>query len=106
MAGVSSVADLKATVDQTGKTASLARPTTAGIASTFGQSEALTAASVNVGGSTVESQLLSKARGISASRFSRFEENEKSAVAQPYKAFFTSNEPTTYHKENRFECLG
>jgi len=43
------------------------------------------------------------ARGISASRFSRFEENEKTVEKLPYKVFFTSNEPTTYHRENRFE---
>lgn len=43
------------------------------------------------------------ARAISASRFSRFEENEKTVQKEPYKVFFTSNEPTVYHRENRFE---
>jgi len=83
MAGVQSQADLKAADPAKGG----ARPTTAGIASTFGQSDAPTAASA----STKESQALFNARGISASRFSKFEENEKSVQSLPYKAFFTSN---------------
>ena len=37
------------------------------------------------------------------SRFSKFEENEKSVQKLPFGVFFTSNEPTTFHKENRFE---
>ena len=74
MAGVQSQADLKAADPAKGGV----RPTTAGIASTFGQSDAATAASANALGSTKESQALLNARGISASRFSKFEENEKS----------------------------
>jgi len=42
-------------------------------------------------------------RAISMSRFSRFEEVEKSVKSHPFKVFFTSNEPTAFHKENRFE---
>ena len=98
--GVQSQADLlKAASAKAG-----ARPTTAA-GSAFGLSDAPTAASANVAGLTgadSQAQLLG-ARGISASRFSKFEENEKSVAVQPYKAFFTSNEPTCYHKENRFE---
>jgi len=37
------------------------------------------------------------------SRFSRFEEVEKSVNKQSFKVMFTSNEPTIYHKENRLE---
>ena len=103
MHGVQSQVDLKA--PPTTKDAMGARPTTAGIVSAFGQSEALTAASAGLGMSAnAESQVaLQMARGISASRFSRFEENEKTVEKQPYKVFFTSNEPTAYHRENRFE---
>ena len=80
MAGVQSQADIGLGfkgADQA-KDGVAARPTTAGIASTFGQSEAPTAASANALGSAKESQALLNARGISASRFSKFEENEKS----------------------------
>lgn len=42
-------------------------------------------------------------RAISVGRFSKFEENEKSTKSHPFKVFFTSNEPTQFHKENRFE---
>lgn len=98
MVGVQSQADLKvATSTKEG-----ARPTTAGIASTFGQSEAPTAAS-GAPASVMDYQAAANARGISASRFSRFEENEKSVQSHPYKVFFTSNEPTSYHRENRIE---
>lgn len=97
MLGVQSQADLKAAASAKG----MARPTTAGL-SAFGQSEALTAASANVAGQDSQAAL-QNARELSAFRFSKFEENEKSVKSQPYKAFFTSNEPTCYHKENRFE---
>jgi hypothetical protein len=102
MQGVQSQADLTA---PTAKDFAGARPTTAGVTSAFGQSEALTAATLGLAGSTqAESQAaLQLARNISASRFSRFEENEKTVEKQPYKVFFTSNEPTSYHRENRFE---
>ena len=36
------------------------------------------------------------------SRFSKFEENEKSIQKLPYTVFFTSGEPTAYQNENRF----
>ena len=38
----------------------------------------------------------SNARAISVSRFSKFEEQDKSSKTYPFKAFFTSNEPTIY----------
>ena len=44
-----------------------------------------------------------KARAISAVRFNRFEETEKSVKKENYEVFYTSNEPVAYHKENRFE---
>ena len=75
------------------------RPVTAGIASTFGISENPTQASEGF----TASQLAMNARAVSASRFSKFSENEKSVRKESFKAFFTSNEPTVYHKENRFE---
>jgi len=78
------------------------RPTTAGIASTFGQSDAPTAASINQTQSAL-GLLAQNNRAISMSRFSKFEENEKSVKNHPFKVFFTSNEPTAFHKENRFE---
>lgn len=76
------------------------RPITAGIMSQFGQSEAPTAASHNV---MVGNWTASNARAISVSRFSKFDENEKSVQAYPFTNFYTSNEPTMFHKENRFE---
>jgi hypothetical protein len=81
------------------------RPTTAGIVSQFGQSEAPTAISNNLGPSNSESEIATaiKGRELSVKRFLRFEETEKCVEKQPYKAFYTSNEPTIYHKENRFE---
>jgi len=77
------------------------RPTTAGIASVFadGTSTAPTAASVNAA-------LSANARGVSASRYSRFDENDRAIMNHPYKAFYTSNEPAEYRKENRFEGRG
>ena len=74
------------------------RPITAGIMSNFGQSEAPTA----ISGAT-QSIAASNNRAISVCRFSKFEEVEKSVKSHPFKVFFTSNEPTEYHKENRFE---
>lgn len=81
------------------KEAGTSRPTTAGMVSSFGQSNAPTAATI----SGQASSALGGARAVSLSRFSRFEENEKSVKSQNFKAFYTSSEPTTYHKENRFE---
>ena len=88
-----------------GKDFAGARPTTAGVTSAFGQSDAQTAATLGgMGSAQADSQAaLQIARNLSASRFSRFEENEKRVEKQPFKVFFTSNEPTTYHRENRFE---
>lgn len=43
------------------------------------------------------------ARAISAQRFTRFEENERSVKKPLFNVFYTSNEPVTYHQENRFE---
>lgn len=79
------------------------RPTTAAMGSTTGASDLQTQATANVVGSVAGSLTASNARAISVSRFSKFEENDKSVKSYPFKAFFTSNEPTTYHQENRFE---
>jgi len=77
------------------------RPTTAGVASIFadGTSTAPTAASVNAA-------LSANARGVSAGRYSRFDEIDRSVFQQPFKAFYKSNEPCEYRKENRFEGRG
>ncbi len=99
MIGVSSTADIKQ--QSTAKAAD--RPTTAGIASTFGISDNQTAVSVNQATSVTGSQLASNIRALSASSFPRFEEQEKAVQKPKFKCFFTSNEPTTYHRENRFE---
>jgi len=45
-------------------------------------------------------------RGVSAGRYSRFEENDRAEQTHPFKAFYTSNEPAEYRKENRFEGRG
>lgn len=79
------------------------RPTTAAVASSHGASDLQTAASANQVGSVAGSIAASNARAISLSRFARFEENDKSVKSYPFGAFFTSNEPTAYHQENRFE---
>ena len=79
------------------------RPTTAALGSTTGASDLQTTATVNQVGSVAGSLTASNARAISISRFSRFEENDKSVRSYPFQAFFTSNEPTAYHQENRFE---
>ena len=71
--------------------------------STTGASDLQTQATANVIGSVAGSLTASNARAISLSRFSKFEENDKSVKTYPFEAFFTSNEPTTYHQENRFE---
>ena len=47
--------------------------------------------------------MAANARALSISRFSRFDEQEKSVQKLKYKTFFTSNEPTVYNYENRFE---
>jgi hypothetical protein len=76
------------------------RPVTAA-ASNFGMSEAPTA--FTAGQNSSAANLGLKNRAISLSRFSKFEETEKAAQAYPYNVFYTSNEPTVYRKENRFE---
>ena len=83
------------------KEAGLQRPTTAAV-SNFGISDAPTALS---GGqsSSLKGLAAMNNRGISLSRFSKFEETEKSILKFPFGVFYTSNEPTTFHKENRFE---
>ena len=86
MQGVQSHADLQA---PKAKDFAGARPTTAGVMSAFGQSEALTAATAGMGQSDSQ-QALQMARAISVSRFSKFEENEKAVEKQPFKVFFTS----------------
>jgi hypothetical protein len=52
----------------------------------------------------------SNARAISHSRFSKFEETEKSVKKYPFNNFYTSKDletkasnPVLFHKENRFE---
>lgn len=77
------------------------RPTTAGVTSIFadGTSQAPTAASVNAA-------LSANARGVSAGRYTRFDETDRAVETQPFKAFYTSNEPVEYRKENRFEGRG
>ena len=79
------------------------RPTTAANASSYGVSELQTQATANALGSVAGSLTASNARAISVSRFSKFEENDKAAKKYPFEAFFTSNEPTAYRQENRFE---
>ena len=78
------------------------RPTTAAQVSSYGVSDLQTAAT-GAAGSIAGSLTASNARAISVSRFSKFEENDKAVRKYPFQAFFTSNEPTTYHEENRFE---
>ena len=77
------------------------RPTTAGVASVFadGTSTAPTAASVNAA-------MSANARGVSAGRYARFEENDRAVQQFPFKEFYTSSNPAVpveYRKENRFE---
>lgn len=73
-------------------------------------SEMQTTATANQGASVTGSVAAEHARAISVSRFSKFEENDKSVKSYPFQAFYTSlmsnpnqYEPTTYHQENRFE---
>jgi hypothetical protein len=71
------------------------RPITAGVASM--QSEAQTAASNNW-------TLSQNARAVSASHFSRFEENDRARQNYPFTTYFCSTEhQVAYRKENRFE---
>jgi len=65
--------------------------------STTGASDLQTQATAGVVASVAGSLTASNARAISVSRFSKFEENDKSVKSYPFQAFFTSNEPTTYH---------
>ena len=76
------------------------RPVTAAL-SNFGNSEAPTA--VTAGHQSSATHMGLKNRAISLSKFSKFEETEKATQSYPFKVFYTSNEPTAYRKENRFE---
>ena len=69
------------------------RPVTAAF-SMQGMSEATTAVS---GGLQSAHDIGLKARAVSLSRFSKFEEQEKAVQKHPFGVFFTSNEPTAYH---------
>jgi hypothetical protein len=100
IAGVKSTTNLQAKARPKGEE----RPVTAGLVSTFGISEAQTnVTNNNIHESLSRSITASNARAISVSRFSKFEENDKQVKKFPFNAFYTSNEPTTYHMENRFE---
>jgi hypothetical protein len=99
MSGAKSAATFKV-MPGSAKEAALLRPTTAVI------SDAPTAATGAPGmASAVSVNNLNAMnnRAISMSRFSKFEEQEKSTKSHPFKVFYTSNEQTAFHKENRFE---
>lgn len=67
-------------------------------------SDAPTAFTAGTGGQTSSAANIAlKNRAISLSRFSKFEETEKAVQKFPFNVFYTSNEPTQYRKENRFE---
>ena len=83
------------------KEAALLRPTTA---ITGFVSDAPTAATGGMISAVSQNNLNAmNNRDISMSRFSKFEEQEKSTKSHPFKVFYTSNEATAFHKENRFE---
>lgn len=85
------------TVPEDGKVKFADRPITAGVASMNGQSEAPTAASNNFA-------MSQNARAVSASHYSKFEENDRSQQNYPFTSYFTSTEhKVAYRKENRFE---
>jgi hypothetical protein len=94
MTGAKSMAMLQ-TVPEDGKVKFADRPQT-GIASMNGQSEAPTAASTNFA-------LSQNTRAISASHFSKFEENDRATQNYPFTTYFCSDQPVAYRKENRFE---
>lgn len=96
MTGAKSMAVLQ-TVPEDGKVKFADRPITAGVASMNGQSEAPTAASNNFA-------LSQNTRAISASHYSKFEENDKAIQNYPFTTYFCSTEnQVAYRKENRFE---
>lgn len=78
------------------------RPVTAAT-SNFGMSDAATAITIGTGHVSSAAEMGMKNRAISISRFSKFEEQEKAVQKFPFKVFYTSNEPTLYRQENRFE---
>lgn len=89
------------------------RPTTAAGGSQMGMSAAPTAATGGLLPSTsMAGSLAEKARAISLSRFSQFDETEKAVKKYNFPSFYTKGlgsetyEPTEYHKENRFEARG
>lgn len=85
------------TVPEDGQVKFADRPTTAGIASMNGQSEAPTAASTNLA-------LSHNTRVISASHFSKFEENDRATENYPFTTYFcATDQKVAYRKENRFE---
>lgn len=96
MTGAKSMAYLE-TVPEDGQVKFADRPTTAGIASMNGQSEAPTAASTNLA-------LSHNTRVISASHFSKFEENDRATENYPFTTYFcATDQKVAYRKENRFE---
>ena len=79
----------------------------------MGMSVAPTAASGGLIPSTsIAGSLAEKARAISLSRFSQFDEQEKAVKKYNFPSFYTkamgseTYEPTEFHKENRFEARG
>lgn len=78
------------------------RPITAAV-SAFGMSDAPTAVTSAPTHVSSAAEMGLKNHAISMSRFSKFEETEKAVQKLPFNVFYTSNEPTLYHKENRFE---
>lgn len=100
---IQSTNDLKV-MPGSAKEANLQRPTTAAV-SHFGMSDAPTAISAGQT-SSLKGLAAMNNRAISISRFSKFEESEKAIKKYPFGVFYTSNEPTSFHKENRFEGRG
>lgn len=86
-------------VPSSAKEIGLLRPTTAVVP----LSEAPTAVTSNALSQSMQGLAALNNKAISISRFSKFEESEKAKIVHPYPVFYTSNEPTTYHQENRFE---